>query len=361
MVLMAIYFLRDLYVTKDWKKIDKDFSIFAGIYGWKGITALANGAFAAVIEIRELWDKLPYIFIGRFSISHNVAIKTLHILFTVNSVLIVWAIGQRYLGIPEIYQSLFFGHGEARLIGYFGHPLHYGGFISLVAVLCFALSCFYKKEYALLLPILFTGLVMSGSRSYFLGVSVAILLVAFFKSKKFFVTTVFLLPSFLAGYAWLFPNFRARVIRIFETDLEGRIVYWQIAWEQFKEHPIFGIGYEQFSAALTPYHQQGLIPHPAHGHNIFTHDLAEGGFIGFGLIVFMFYYFGTKYFRLFRKEKDSLLKSIYIGLLASFVTIGFAGMFEYNFGTAVVWIQLTFIMGLAEGYRKWLFEPSEGS
>ena len=352
-IIMTIFFLIDSYRQKSWRINPKDFSIFAIIYGWKGVTTLANGAFKSFVEIRELWDKFPYFLIGRYKFDDKVVNTTFHTMFGTNAFLIVYSLFQKYAGFPIIYSDLY--TDDFRLIGYFGHPLHYGGFISLVIMACVGLALFYNKRYAWYLPFLVTGLALSGSRSYFIGVSVAVVIVCFYKSRKVFYAGIAGIPAFFLLYGILFPSFLERLIKVADSDDPGlRFRYWKIAWDTFKEHPVFGVGYEQFTYYLTPFYQQGLISNTAHAHSLYLEELVEGGVLGLVLIVWMLFYFIRKYFRGFKAEEkhDSLLGALYIGLMGCYFCIAIGGIFEYNFGAAVVWIQLAFLMGLAEGYRK---------
>lgn len=353
--IFTILFLYDLYKTKEWKNIDVDFSLFALVYSWKGITVLINGVFSFFVEIREIWDKFLYILIGRFSIAKDVLDKTLHTLFMTNNLLICWAILQKYFGAPYIFQRLWVEMFEERLIGYFGHPLHYGGYISLVFMVCLTLSIFYKKEYAYYLPLLLTGLVYSGSRSYFLSVALTVILITPFKSRKFFVSSLMIIPTLFAVYFFAFSGFRNRMERIFEVDFASRLKYWEIAWDTFKDNPFFGVGYNQLTFILKKFSAEGIIHNPSHAHNLYLQELAEGGVIGLLIMLFLFVYFMRKYLTLFKEEKERnpYLGAIYIGLFGCYINLAIAGIFEYNFGAEVVWAQLTFMMGLAEGFRKW--------
>ncbi len=356
---MCLFFVLDIYRTRNWKGSNLDFSVFTAIYSWKAFTALIKGFYAEIIEVRELWDKLPSLLIGRFPMSKEIILRTLHLLFVTNSLLVVYALLQRYADFPELYQKLFFAQnldvGKWRMIGYFGHPLHYGGFISIVILSCVSLSLFYKRYFAYYLPFLLAGVVLSGSRSYFLGITIAVFVLSFFKSKRTFVASFFLIPASFGIGTLLLPYFRERLVRVFEMkDLDVRFKFWKVAWDSFLENPIFGVGYEQFSKILEPLYKVGYIPHTAHAHSLYMQELAEGGFVGLALMLAMLVYFISKYIKFSIHEEDTLLKALFLGLSVTFVNIAFAGIFEYNFGAAVVWIQLTFMMGLTESYRKWL-------
>lgn len=354
---MFLFFVYDIARERSLKGLSFDFNWITAVYGWKGITTLLNGVWGAFWEIREIWDKLPYIMIGKYRYTEKVVNTVFHTMFASNVALILYSLLQKYFNVPWFFQPLF--TGDARLIGYFGHPLHYGGFISLVILACFGLVFFYDRKYAWYLPFLVTGLAMSGSRSYFIAVAAAVLVVAFLKSRKAFTITMVSIPSLVIGYAVLFPGFRDRLGKMFNPHTVGdRFNFWSIAWETFLENPFFGVGYEQFTHILKPYAMDGVISNSAHAHNLYLEEFAEGGIVGGILITALTAYFVYKYFSDFNSCEDDkpLLRSLYAGLFGCFVVLAVGGIFEYNFGTAVIWIQLTFLMGLAEGYRKMVLE-----
>lgn len=356
--LMMILFLADMYRSRKFNLIPKDFLMFVAIYGWKGVSTVVNGVFAKLLDLGDIGNKSALIFIGSYKIGPKETEKALHILYIANSFVIIYGLLQKYFNAPALFQKLYTTIMYERFVGYYGHPLHYGGVISFVVITCFAVAIYHKGKFGYYLPILLTGLAMSGSRSYFLGVAGAILVITLWKSRKVFLYTTLSIPIFFITYSAVFPAFRNRLADRLQFDLEGRSKYWEVAWDTFKENPFFGVGYEQFTYILRPLYEQKLISLPAHAHNLYLQELAEGGLVGLLLIIYMVVYFSRKYFRLFREEESStLLKGMYVGLLGCFINLALAGIFEYNFGAAMVWIQLTFLMGLTEALCKWNANP----
>jgi hypothetical protein len=359
LILMAALFLKDTYQYREIKRIPKDFLMFIAVYGWKGVSTIVNGVFSKLPDLGDIVNKVAYLLIGCYKIGPKRVEKSFHILFGVNSFVIIYGLLQKYFNVPAIFQELFTTIYDERFIGYYGHPLHYGGVISLVIITCFAITIYHDGKFGYYLPILLTGLAMSGSRSYFLGVAGAILIITIWKSRKVFITTMISIPIFFLTYSAIFPTFKDRLLNRIEFELVGRSKYWEVAWDTFKENPFFGVGYEQFTHILRPLFEQRLVSLPAHAHNLYLQELAEGGLVGFILIVYMVVYFSRKYFLLFREEKsNSLLRAMYVGLLGCFINLALAGIFEYNFGAAMVWIQFTFLMGVTEALRKWTKETS---
>lgn len=357
LALLAFIFLVDWWKTKSIGNVRKDFSLFAAIYGWKGITLIVNAMAVKVYRVRELWDKIPYLVIGKYRISDYDLLKTLHVLFITNSLLIIYAFLQRFFNVDYIFKPLFYGN---RMEGYFGNALHYGGYISIVLLLCLSLSLFYRIDFLLYLPFLIAGLIISESRSYYIGSVVAVLVLAYFKSRRALASTLALIPVILIIGATVFPGFSERLSSIFKaSSWQVRLDYWPVAWEIYKESPVFGVGYNEFSNRLKPLEEAGVIGNASHAHNLYLQELVEGGPVGLLLITFVMVWFVRKYYLLSRRNNDRLFSAMSMGLSLSFLTLMIAGMGEYNFGAAVVWLLLTFLMGICEAYRNGL-NPTHG-
>lgn len=355
LALLAVVFLVDWWNKKSAGDVRKDFSLFAIIYGWKGITLIANGLVTKLHRVRELWDKIPYLVIGRCRISENQLNSTLHVLFITNSLLVIYAIGQKVFHLPAIYQALFDG---SRMIGYFGNSMHYSGYIAIVLVLSLCLALFYRAGFAIYVPFLVAGLLMGGSRIYIFAVIVCVFLISLIKSKKAFMGASILVLVIIVTIVNLWPALPARFSSAFDasgsSSWKVRQAYWPVAWKAYKEHPLFGVGYHEFSNYLKPFAEAGIVRHPAHAHNLYLQELVEGGPVGFLLMVVTMIYFTRKYYLFFKASANKLLSGMSLGVSISFLILIIAGTAEYNFGAAVLWLLLTFLMGICEAYKNGL-------
>jgi hypothetical protein len=84
---------------------------------------------------------------------------------------------------------------------------------------------------------------------------------------------------------------------------------------------------------------------------MYLHELAEDGVPGFILVIGTQVYFLVKYFRLHSRTSEPLLKAFSLGVALAFVNLLVAGIFENNFGAAIVALNINFLMGVLEGYR----------
>jgi len=101
-----------------------------------------------------------------------------------------------------------------------------------------------------------------------------------------FLPIVILGVSYLAskGYLARFTIFFKRISRILGNEhvdiTSGRVYIWKYAIELFMQHPIFGIGWEQFKMVAPEYDLDTVKVH-----NNFLQVLCETGVVGFCLII----------------------------------------------------------------------------
>jgi len=221
----------------------------------------------------------------------------------------------------------------------------------LIVNICIAI--YQDKRFFYYTPFLIAGVVAAGSRSYFLGIFVCfVVLLALSGSVK-----KILLYSVISGLvvvliAVAVPWFSQRISSIFSIEQNVyRLNNWKISWNIFLEHPLTGVGSGMLPGYLEPYKEKGLIDFTSHAHNMYIHELAEGGVPGFILVIGTQLYFFIKYFRVHKSAFDPLLKAVSLGVALSLLNLLVAGIFEHNFGAAIVAMNINFLMGVLEGYR----------
>ena len=336
--------------------IPKDFGWFIAIYAYKGFTLLINSSIQNIGRIQEIFDKSPYLSLSMANIQEKHINRILHIFFITNSIIIIYAVGESYLHLPVIYKSLFTG---GRLNGYFSHALQYAGYISIFTILSFTLGNFYKRHFIYYFPVLFTGIILSGSRSYIVSVILVVIIVSAVRSIRVAGFTIILVSVITSIYSFLNPSFLHRIYYIIHPMETGsfvaRVHMWQKSWEVFIHHPIFGVGYQNLPLYLKELLDKGLIDNISHAHNIYLNELAEIGIVGFVLSIGMLIYFVFKYLKIYKTFENNLYRFFSLSLSMIFINLMLAGFLEYNLGTAVVWMPLTFLMGLHLSYKNGLY------
>jgi O-antigen ligase len=354
LALFLIFFFKDLFKkTIRMGDFKKDSLLYVALYSWKAFTRALAKSIRDIPKIKGVWDRVPYIVIGFYQIHNETVIKIFHILFIANTVIILYALGQHFFGIPAIYKPLFFDEDSSRLSGYFGHPNQYGGCISIIFIMNICLALYQNKRFFSYSPFLLVGLIYSSSRSYFLGVFIClVILLALTRSFKTILKYSVILVLIIAVIALTVPWFSQRIEDSFSLDKNMyRLNFWIISWNVFLEHPIAGVGSGMLPGYLEPFKEKGLIDNTAHAHNLYLHELAENGIPGFILVIGTHIYFLVKYFKLHCRTSEPLLKAISLGVALAFVNLLVAGIFENNFGAAIVAMNINFLMGVLEGYR----------
>jgi O-antigen ligase len=353
LALLLILFIKDLYQrTIRREDFKKDSLLYAALFSWKAFTRALATSVRDIPKIKGVWDRVPYIIIGFYKIHREAVITICNILFIANSLIILYALGQHFLGIPSVYKPLLY-LDSGRISGYFGHPNQYAGCISIIFIINICLALYQNKRFFYYSPFLLTGLVFSGSRSYFLGVFVCfIVLLALSRSFKTILTSSIIAALVIAVIMITVPLFSQRISAIFSLEKNSyRLNNWKISWNIFLQHPLVGVGSGMLPSYLEPYKEKGLIDFTSSAHNMYIHELAEDGVPGFILVIGTQIYFCIKYFRVHNSAAEPLLKAISLGVALSLLNILVAGIFEYNFGAAIVALNINFLMGVLEGYR----------
>lgn len=353
LALLIIVLVRD-FVRKTASKGDfkKDSLLYVALFSWNAFTRALATSIREIPRIKGVWDRAPYIVIGFFKIHRESVLRILHILFVANAIIVIYALGQHFLNIPALYKPLFY-ETSGRMSGFTGHPNQYAGCVSIVFIVNICVALYQDKRFFYYSPFLIAGVVAAGSRSYFLGVFVCFTVLFFLagsirKMMKYAVVAL----AVLALIAVTVPWFSQRITDSFSPEKNVyRLNNWKISWNIFLEHPLVGVGSGRLRVHLEPYKEQGLIDFSQHAHNMYIHELAEGGVPGFLLVIGTQIYFCVKYFRVYKRAAEPLMKAIGLGVALSLLNLLVAGVFEHNFGAAIVAMNINFLMGALEGYR----------
>lgn len=254
-----------------------------------------------------------------------------------------------------------FFHGVKRVDGLVG-----GGIMSLAGILI------------LLVPILFILIVnqdfMPNNKALFIvAFFVAMPVVLFNATRIVWISLAIIFPilwylmkismrkiitytiiSFLAFISILnlFPYSQARFFSISDSTNQSnseRLLMWNSAWNMFADHPIVGVGVENYEKQYQNIYisSEAKERNQKHAHNNILHIAASAGIIGLTAYISMFGYFLYESFRNWWFEKR-------IGALMFFIaTLGFCihGLTDYNLGNIaalpkIYWIILSVYLTL---------------
>ncbi len=205
-----------------------------------------------------------------------------------------------------------------RAIGLYGNgkrgsgAIKFGDMALLLGELAFIFFAEQERTKYLGLLAIFLGSVIcvyASARGGILALGLCVLIwqLTLNKNRFSFMEQVLMLLAIVAGlYVLNFAMNNYLLLRLLETQQELkniiafqldssmgiRLQLWYAALQIFLEHPIIGVGLNNFSKALLHLQQQHLISHHAasfaHAHNEFLCALATGGIVGFSLTLLLF-------------------------------------------------------------------------
>jgi O-antigen ligase len=191
-----------------------------------------------------------------------------------------------------------------------------GGFIA-ASILIMLLSNMRNLYRLPLLALLGAGLVATGSRGSILGLAVALVFVAVFRSqwKRTLIPLGLVLVGGVVAFLSLPNDMRARLLSQGESasyNINIRGTFIADALQHFHAHPWYGIGvgnYAQTDSALSNVATQDP-------HNVYALTLAEGGYPL--LVAFALLTIGTAVWLLITRPKNTMVilaVSVQIGIL----------------------------------------------
>lgn len=184
--------------------------------------------------------------------------------------------------------------------------------------------------YWLMAACMIAALMFTISRGAWIGMAVAtLLLMILFRSWKMFLATLALaiVAALLLPPEIGLERLKSIFILKHQWNVE-RLNVWQASFDMIKDHPLFGIGLNNFQFYYMAYQPAGGIEIFRHAHNTFIHTAVEHGIIGVSL--FTAFVAAVAVRVLTRKNFCAhiiLAKSIVIGIVALLTF----GIVEYNF------------------------------
>ena len=125
--------------------------------------------------------------------------------------------------------------------------------------------------------------------------------------------------------------------------------HYDVAWEIFKDYPIFGCWKFKISIHLPQQkisqykifiHTERCSTHP---HQIHFEILSEQGIIGYLIIIFTVFSILFNSFKIYRKTGDLIHLSSILFVLTFFIPLLPTGGFFSTFNGAIFWINFSFV------------------
>lgn len=157
--------------------------------------------------------------------------------------------------------------------------------LALVGMLHF--NGWRKAVFGAALFVLFAGAFVSGTRGSFIAIGVMWLYLMIVYGKRVQLAII-AAAGLLASIP--FPNVWIRFMDPGQGEAGGRYAIWGIAWDAFRQRPLFGIGADQFRLAygqsyLANAHGRLITPWMQDPHNVLVSNAVELGIIGLALVL----------------------------------------------------------------------------
>lgn len=181
---------------------------------------------------------------------------------------------------------------------------------------------------------------------------------AFFASRKFFLTAAF----FITLSAGLLYNLNSSVRESTQAAFsensnknEDRKNLWHINLEMFRDHPWVGVGYNQNEPLAQSYYDKLEIKNApvSNAHSNYVQLLATTGFLGFTfytLIIIVFLLMTARLFSII-PTTHYWHRVFALGALGAQVAFHVGGLTHWNFGETEVQLQLIFWLSVV-GYMS---------
>jgi len=254
------------------------------------------------------------------------------------------------LSVAEIV--LYYVNSNERLF-VFQHYMTTGGLKMIVALLLlpFMLDPEMKQRDRIaaavaFLPVL-AALVLTNTRSAWLGLLFGIMVMSLLRFRKLVIAAAVAVLLFFQFAPERQVSRALSIVDLNHPSNISRINMWSTGLRMWQDRPLLGFGdidlYDTYLTYRTP---TGDEP-AGHLHNNYIHLLVTIGFIGLGVVLFLFYRILRMEYRIFsNKDGEALSRTIALGAIAVFSGFMVNGIFEWNFGDHEVMVFIWFTVGL---------------
>lgn len=254
-----------------------------------------------------------------------------------------------FYGFFQLAGKITINQGGVRVDGTLGNASYFGGYVMIMIFLSLFLLARDNKswwKWVYMIAIVFDSVILyhSATRGALLGLIGGILLstglVVFLGKDRPIFKRISLVILFLvliiSGFVYLYrdnsfvqkhaPLARLTSINTNSADAQARFMVWEMAWQGFKEKPIFGWGQEGFNFVFNKYYNPNMYNRESwfdRTHNVVFDWLIAGGLLGFLAYFYLVVLFFVSIWKLGQSPKESSFsvvdKSILTGLGAGYV------------------------------------------
>lgn len=240
----------------------------------------------------------------------------------------------------------------ARITGLMGHWMTFSGEQLLVWCAAIPAVLILGRRWAFLLGLVGTAIVLSFTRSVWLGAAAGFAVVALVAPRKVLIGVALPIAVVAAlSSGLIYHRVSMSFGRNFAPDT-GRLAMAFVGLRMIQDHPLFGVGPERIRTEFPRYYTGSDLAsgnfYYGHLHNNVIQIAAERGLL---CLAAFFWFIFELYASLTRMLKSAAEDSRWTIISALAALTGFlvAGFFEYNFGDSEILLLLLFVVSLPYG------------
>ncbi|MFA6350613.1 MAG: O-antigen ligase family protein [Candidatus Omnitrophota bacterium] len=255
--------------------------------------------------------------------------------------------------------------GLVRATASFSDANVLGIYLSAIAPLFFGLALYYSKIKGKLFFILLSvlgliGIALTYSRPTLLAAYIAFLFLAVIRKNKklmailliFLVISPFLLPKSVKEWAKIVEY---NPVRFMCND--DRIAIYINSVQMIKASPVIGHGANTYMKTyrkykLNPEYRNIVTPDYIYAHNNIFQMLAEIGFLGFGIFIWLLIAIFRENIFIYKKLNDDFIKVVLLSVTACLVAFLINGLTESSLYYSRVSMIFWYMVGLSLSLKK---------
>jgi len=244
----------------------------------------------------------------------------------------------------------------ARVTGFMGHWMTFSGEQLLVWCAAVPAVLLLGPRWMIPLGVVGASLVLSFTRSVWLGVIAGFLVLALLMPRRTLIGIALPIAIVAAGASGLIYH---RISLSFQHQQfapdSGRLELLIGGARMVRDHPLFGVGPERIHTEFPHYYRGDDLAHAnfyyGHLENNIVQLAAERGLLCLATFLWLIFELYASLIEMFRNATD---ETRWVALSALSALTGFmvAGLFAYNFGDSEVLLLFLFIVSLPYGVIK---------
>ena len=250
-----------------------------------------------------------------------------------------------------IYAASITRDPEYRMKSLLSNQMTSGGVLASVLLWALAAAAGRRDRgrwaYAAAIVPLTAGLVLTQTRSHWLGAAAGAAMILLSLAPKWWWT----LPIGIAALARFAPARLASrlfsIVDVHDPGNQGRLSMWRSGLDIIREHPLVGVGCQDLLALYRRYRYPDATFESGHFHNNFIQIAVMTGAVGLAAFVFWLVAAARQMVRARRAATRREDVALVTGAIAVFAAMLVAGMFDFTFGDAEVMYQSYLGLGLA--------------